>query len=564
MTEVCSKHRAELEGSGLSTETVTAAGLYCANADEVRGVLGFDAGPGLVFPFASMNGHPPFSRVKPDEPFLGRDSKPAKYLSPKGAGNRLYIPPMIPRENLASKRIPLVITEGEKKALRAAQERIVCVGLTGVTAWKDKAGVIQDFNYIWLKGRKVFIVFDSDGAVNVNVKAAEIALAKELRRRGATVEAIRIPPGPAGRKEGLDDYLLTHSPETFWELPTDALSETDERKILSLGEFMAKPFPPVNSLWGDGILTAGSLGTVIGRAKLGKTWFTVHLALCLAGLARFFLVEDLLIHRAGRVLYLNAEVSEAIFQKRLGLVLSESKERGLDTDAVLKNFFPVTVRGSLQIDRKPGQQELVKMIERVRPNVVIVDPIGPLHNSKENEQSDMGRLLNYLLSIVNYYDAAMIVVHHMGKSTENREEIHFGRGSSVWGDRVDTNLNLMPYGEQGKAIRLKLSFTLRNGPPLDPLIVTRGEGEFLFHAVGQTNDTAEWLEGLLKQEGRIEREAAWERYKASGKTGEWAFRKALEVLEAQWKMKREFEGFPRRTILVSTVARVLEGGLPTV
>jgi len=244
-----------------------------------------------------------------------------------------------------------------------------------------------------------------------------------------------------------------------------------------------------------------------------------------------------------------AEVAEFMFQKRLGLILAEAKAKGMNTDLARKNFYPVTVRGSMRLDRKDGQQQLIKLIEKVKPMLIVIDPIGALHYLDENKQVDMGKLLNFLLSVVSYFNAALDAVHHMGKSTENREEIHYGRGSSVWGDRVDSNLNLMPYGEQGAATRLKLSFTLRNGPSLDPLVVRRNEGEFLYSAVGQTDDTIEWLEDLLSSEGRIEREAAWERYKASGRTGERAFKNALSVLESQRKMKRPSEGFPAKTIL---------------
>lgn len=546
---ICGTHLEDLKKSGLNETTVLAAELYCADRDEVKKILGFDAGSGgLVIPYPRLDGHPPFSRIKPDIPPI-IDSKPAKYLSPKGARNHLYIPQSLPIEALANYRARLIITEGEKKALKAVQEDIPCVALLGVWSWKDKEGVIKDLDRIFLKNRHVFLAFDSDAAVNSDVQEAERALARELRKRGATVEAIRIPPGPNGAKQGLDDFLATHSVETFWTLPVEPVSEVQEKTILTLDQFMARPLPAIPSLIGEGVITAASLNSLVGRAKLGKTWFTIQLALSISGIAKFFVCEKLPVHQCGRVLYVNAEVAEAMFQKRLGWILAEAKRKGLNTDAPLKNFFPITVRGDLRLDRKAGEKELVKMIEKVKPMLIVLDPIGPLHYWDENKQQDMGKLLNFLLSIVNYFNTAMIVVHHMGKSTENREEIHYGRGSSVFGDRVDSNLNLMPYGEQGTATRLKLSFTLRNGPPLDPLIVKRNEGEFLYSAVGQTDDTVEWLEDLLRNEKRIEREAAWERYKASGRTSEKAFRKALSILEAQDKLKRDPEGFPAKTIL---------------
>lgn len=546
---ICELHKKDLAESGLSEETQEKAGLYCEDREGIKKILGWDVGPGLVIPYPSCNGFPPFHRVKPDTPAI-IGGKPAKYLTPKNGGNRLFIPDGISMVSLQNKRANLVIVEGEKKALCAAQNEIVCVALAGVTAWKDKNGPIKDLDHVYLKGRKVFISFDSDAAVKADVRSAEKALAKELRRRGAIVEAIRIPSGENGKKQGLDDFLISHSVETFWGLPTDPLEDTEEKTILSLDDFMNQPFPEIVSLIGDGVVTAASLVSIVGRAKLGKTWLVTQQALCVAGMSSFFISEKLPVRQFGRVLYINAEVAEPIFQKRLGLILSEAKSKGMDIDTPRKNFFPCTVRGDLRLDRKDGEGKLMKLIERVKPALIVLDPIGALHYQDENKQQDVGKLLNFLMSVINYFNAAMIVVHHMGKSTENREEIHFGRGSSVWGDRVDSNLNLMPYGEQGTATRIKLSFTLRNGPPLDPLIVSRSQGEFLYHAVGQTDDVVEWFEALLKAEGSIERDEAWDRYKASGRTGEKAFKRAMDVLEKNGKMVRERDGFPAKTTLI--------------
>ncbi len=538
---ICLTHTKDLKSSGLSEDTIKTSGCYCGGYDEINRILSMDLNcGGLVIPYPLLNGFPAYFRVKPDVPPLF-DGKPAKYLSPKNCGNRLYVPKeVIPV--LKDTKIPLVITEGEKKALAAVQNDIKAIALPGVWCWKDKKGVISDFSYLSWKGRKIYIAFDSDAQSNPNVHEAEKALAKELTRRGAKVEIIRIPPGEGGKKQGLDDFLFTHSPETFWALPT--LSETTERPILSLDHFMARSFPPIVSLVGDGVVSAASLISIVGRAKLGKTWFSTQLGLSLAGMSGCFISEKLPIGQHGKILYINAEVSEAIFQKRIGLILAEAKEKGLDTKAALKNFFPVTVRGNLRLDRKPGEQELIKMVEKIKPMVIILDPIGPLHNRDENKQEDMGKLLNFLLSIVESSQAALLVVHHMGKSVEGRDEIHYGRGSSVWGDRVDSNLNLMPYGEQGPAPRLKLSFTLRNGPPLDPLIVSRAQGEFLYHAKPQTDDSVDWLKSLINSDGRgkIPKDEIWERYKESGRGSEYSFRKAIDILKSQGIIKSIREG----------------------
>jgi hypothetical protein len=163
-------------------------------------------------------------RVKPDVPPIGDNGKPAKYLSPKGAANRLYVPRGV---ELVFKdaSIPLYVVEGEKKAQKAAQEGLKCIALAGVWCWKTKgedgeSRPITDLDLIEWKNRVVYIVFDSDAVQNPKVRDAEQALAEELTRRGATVRAYRLP-GTREKKVGLDDYLLVHTVQEFLQLPQE-------------------------------------------------------------------------------------------------------------------------------------------------------------------------------------------------------------------------------------------------------------------------------------------------------------------------------------------------------
>lgn len=198
-------HRHDLEASGLSPETIAAAGIYSAPEPETREILGFGVGPGWVIPYpGTENGARPFCRVKPDTPPVW-NGKPAKYLSPKGSRNRLYVPPILSGERVRDPGVPLYVTEGEKKALKAVQEGVYCVGLAGVDAWRTRADdgrsvPIADLDQITWRGRTVTIVFDSDLAWKPEVQRAEFALACELRSRGAVVQAVRIPQGPDGGK----------------------------------------------------------------------------------------------------------------------------------------------------------------------------------------------------------------------------------------------------------------------------------------------------------------------------------------------------------------------------
>ena len=94
-------HRAELEASGLTAETVATNGIYSeADAKMVARLLNWGAararmlGPVLVYPHFDRDGRPlDHATVKPDRP-RDRADKPGKvkYENPRQRPNRLYIP----------------------------------------------------------------------------------------------------------------------------------------------------------------------------------------------------------------------------------------------------------------------------------------------------------------------------------------------------------------------------------------------------------------------------------------------------------------------------------------
>jgi Domain of unknown function (DUF3854) len=233
-------HVRELRNSGLSDETIGASGIRSLTEpakvqDHLRWKRSADRlGPCLAFPYPGPDRKPTdYVRLKPDKPRNGKKNRPIKYEAPVGQENRLYVP-WRTREALRDAGNPLVITEGEKKALKADQEGFPCVGLGGVWAWqlkrpRDKDGrpqgerqLIPDLDQLLWKGRSVSIVFDSDAATNPKLRQAERHLAAALTARGATVRIVRLPGSGEGdgsaSKVGLDDFLVRHPLEDLQRL----------------------------------------------------------------------------------------------------------------------------------------------------------------------------------------------------------------------------------------------------------------------------------------------------------------------------------------------------------
>jgi predicted P-loop ATPase len=192
---------------------------------------------GIIFPYYwPGDADPREYRLRRDNPEMEADAngqkKPKdKYLSPAGRGNLLYFPPGINPAWLQDPKVPIAITEGEKKTLAlhglalhdmgdtVEHPRWVSIGLAGVWNWKgtigkvtnengvrvDEKGVIPDFDRIVWKGRVVKIVFDANVHSNDKVEWARKSLAAELRKRGALVALVDIPEGDG--INGVDDLV---------------------------------------------------------------------------------------------------------------------------------------------------------------------------------------------------------------------------------------------------------------------------------------------------------------------------------------------------------------------
>lgn len=204
MINLAPGHYKDLQKSGLSDSTIKNAGIKSVPPGQINKKFGFSI-PGLVsmyeIPFDED-----YSRFKAfyeeGKSFNNDGSEKPKYLAKSDSGNRLYIPSKV-KTTLQDVSIPLEITEGEKKALKACQEGLGCIAITGLWNYKVKGKdeLIPDFNEIALDGRTIYLVPDNDWLLpnrkgeRKNLKQAVHNLAYLLIDRGAKVYLRELPNG---------------------------------------------------------------------------------------------------------------------------------------------------------------------------------------------------------------------------------------------------------------------------------------------------------------------------------------------------------------------------------
>ncbi len=213
------EHLADLRHSGLSDETIAQAGIRSLAPAEFPRFLGPSLAAKIescyLIPYPEADG---FYRVKLFPPIPDKDGHTVRYYQPAGTAPRLYLSPRA-RAALADPAIPLSITEGEKKGLKADQEGLACAALGGLWSWLLHGQPFPDLGRVDWYEREVPLVPDSEVWIRPDLLQAVYALGKELEARGAKVAVVKLPPGEGGGKVGLDDYLLGHGLDEFHRLP---------------------------------------------------------------------------------------------------------------------------------------------------------------------------------------------------------------------------------------------------------------------------------------------------------------------------------------------------------
>jgi len=214
--ELLITHLEHLKKSAISVDVIKERGYRSALGKTPIRELGFaqaqQRAPGIIIPIHGPDGKNAGYLYRPDKPRMdGRRQRPIKYELPLNSSVRLDVPPRC-RQHLGDPHKPLYFTEGIKKVDSLATAGVCAVGLIGVWGFRGKnafggTAILADFDYLALKGRTVYLAFDSDSATNPQVAGAVDRLTEHLNRKEAVVRVLHLPQGTGGEKVGVDDYL---------------------------------------------------------------------------------------------------------------------------------------------------------------------------------------------------------------------------------------------------------------------------------------------------------------------------------------------------------------------
>lgn len=258
----------------------------------------------------------------------------------------------------------------------------------------------------------------------------------------------------------------------------------------------------VEQLWGE-----SSVGVIGGAPKCSKTWLGLDLALSVATgtdcLGRYA------VPRGGPVLVYLAEDALPLVRER---VAGMARYRGLDLDRV---EIHVITAPSLRLDRAPHRAQLLETARRLRPRLLLLDPLVRLHGVDENHATEVAGLLAYFRELQRKLDLSVILVHHTrknaaggvaaGQGLRGSSDLHAFGDSNLYLRRTRDRLVLLTEHRAAPAsppVQLELDSTDAATTHLKVVAEERddGRGDLRSHVLAVLADGRAWTRARLREQ----------------------------------------------------------------
>ena len=184
----------------------------------------------------------------------------------------------------------------------------------------------------------------------------------------------------------------------------------------------------IESLW-----LSEAAGIIGGQPKCGKSWLGLDMAVSVASktpcLGRYGVTT------AGPALvYLAEDALHGVRTRVAGICQS----RGLD---IAKLDVSAITAAALRLDDQGDRDRLWRAVEKVKPRLLLLDPLVRLHRLDENNSRDIAGILGFLREIQRHFATAVVLTHHSSKRSHARPGQGL-RGSSDLHAFGDSNLYL--------------------------------------------------------------------------------------------------------------------------
>ena len=242
---------------------------------------------------------------------------------------------------------------------------------------------------------------------------------------------------PGIMRDGRKQWLIgtNFGAKNYEEWEEWVAEETDDlpefENLLSVWDKMPDLAPALI----DGILRQGHKMLISGASKAGKSFAQIEMAIAIAEGQKWMGWNC----AQGKVVYVNFELDRASCLHRFKDVYNALKIPPEN----LSNIDIWNLRGqSMQLDKLAPK--LIRRAKKIKPLVIILDPIYKVLTGDENNAEQMAKFCNQFDKICSEVKSSVIYCHHHSKGAQGaKKSTDRSSGSGVFGRDPDAILDLI-------------------------------------------------------------------------------------------------------------------------
>ncbi len=267
-------------------------------------------------------------------------------------------------------------------------------------------------------------------------------------------------------------------------------------RTITLARFINADIPQPPELISE-MLPGGSIGLLAGQHKVGKTILLTQISMAIATGEPFLWWKT----QPTNVLYLNYEVAEWSFQKRIhrsamGFLGHDESAIGEEADRIkdlrerLGRSLFVNTLPKWRINRQADLHQIRDQVLEREIGLIVVDPIRAAYTGNRNSDEEVDRLMQMLIEeVIQPTQAAVLMGHHMRKPAPGESgggstwEV---KGSSSWSDASDTIITMRKDTKDDTGLRRYLNVTCRHYESKENLHIKLRPSSMTFGGEGET------------------------------------------------------------------------------
>lgn len=250
--------------------------------------------------------------------------------------------------------------------------------------------------------------------------------------------------------------------KTAYRTGTSNTEEGGTFNTLTLDDFMRKYAQQEMQWTVPDWLPRSTIAMIVAAPESFKTWITFDLAVSIACGGKFLGTYQ--VERPGPVLLVQQEDFTGATAQRLGLIISE-RTRPAPDGIFLPPSLPIHlhVERQLRFDNKEVLDAFVGAIERIRPELVVIDPMYSVAVENDDYLSKTVQHMRVLKQLRDEYGCSFLLVHHTRKGATDGTKREDGWGSQFLNAFLETGLQVRRVEDADNTVTLRRHFKAAAG-----------------------------------------------------------------------------------------------------